>query len=269
MIKATLKEIPEIQLLWQEVFGDPEDFTNRFLAHFGIENCYVSKQNDEITAMAFALPVEVSGVRCEVSEMWYIYACATRPQYRKLGIMAKLLEAVYCEACAKNVAGIFLHAANQSLENYYRKLGFEDFFYRNHCWVYKDRFLFNKAALTNSIHFTSPETYQKKRVRKLENTCFVNWDEDFFRFIHEEKTQFCEYNNTLFSFKTRYNNIIVEELLGDTPQEQIAQLLFEHLPDFDTVHIRLQGNETCCGQMKWCHPLAPKLQSGYFAFAME
>jgi predicted acetyltransferase len=275
MNKATTQEIPEIRSLWQEVFGDSEVFINRFVAHFGIENCYVSKQNGEIAAMLFALPVAMGGIGANNhSPVRYIYACATRPKYRSRGIMEKLLETVYQEACSKNVAGIFLYAANQGLENYYRKLGFVDFFYqktvifnrKEHKDFAKDA---KSISISHSSFLISTNKYRQERVQRLENTCFVNWDEDFFRFLNEEGTQFCEIENTIFSFKTDSKKIIVDELLGNLSDVQIAHYLFEHYPDVETIEIRSQGNETCCGQIKWCNLSAPKPQSGYFAFAME
>ena len=63
MRKGTLKDIPEIQLLWQEVFGDSETYVNSFISHFGIENCYLCEENSEIVAMAFALPTNLSLLR--------------------------------------------------------------------------------------------------------------------------------------------------------------------------------------------------------------
>jgi hypothetical protein len=80
MRKATPKEIPEIRSLWQDMFGDSEDYISRFIVHFGIENCYVCEINHDIAAMAFAIPVETE--RAQSLPLWYIYACATRPQYR-------------------------------------------------------------------------------------------------------------------------------------------------------------------------------------------
>jgi hypothetical protein len=183
--------------------------------------------------------------------------------------MEKLLALIYDEACSENVAGVFLRAANRNLENYYRKLGFEDFFYRNHFWYYREHLLSKKAKPENSIHFISPAGYHKKRVHRLENHCSVNWDEDFFNFIYKTGTQFCEYKNSIFSLRTAFNAFIIDELLGAATHEEIAHLLFTHYPDIETVHIRSVGDETCCGQMKWCNVSAQKPPNGYSAFAME
>lgn len=273
--KATISDISKIKSLWQIIFGDPDDYVNHFMTHFGIEICYVCEINGEIAAMAFALPTSLNFPSNfeEMPEGWgslyYIYACATHPQYQRQGIMEKLLTTIYNEACCENITGIFLNAADQYLANYYRKLGFEDFFYRNHFWYYKEKLLAEEPKPLNIINFISPETYYKKRVQKLENTFFANWNESFFRFIDEEKIQLCEYKNAIFSYRTGFNHIIVDEFLGDMPNEQLARLLIEYNPDFETVHIRSQGSENCCGQIKWCRPWKTQPKSGYFAFAME
>ncbi|MDR2971200.1 MAG: hypothetical protein LBU83_04640, partial [Bacteroidales bacterium] len=184
-------------------------------------------------------------------------------------IKKKLLATIYDEACSENVAGLFLYAANQYVANYYRKLGFVDFFFRNHFWYYKEKILSQENKSSRKINFISPELFHKHRVQKLENHCFVNWNEGFFRFLNESKIQFYEYENCFFSFKTMYNNIIVDELWGDIQHEKIACALFEHHPEFETVHIRAMGNDICCGQMKWCKSLEKEIPKGYFAFAME
>ena len=284
--QAVFSDISKIKLLWAEVFGDAEDYINRFIAHFSVEHCYICEINQEIVAMAFALPTTLifprhcgldpqslgipRQARNDGEMLKYLYACATHPNYQRQGIMQNLLSTIYDEACREDMAGIFLHAADQDLASYYRKLGFEDCFYRDHFWYYKDKLLAEvPAASVNTLNFISPETYHKKRIKKLENHCFVNWNEDLFRFINESKIQLCEFENTIFSYKTLFNTIIVDELLGDMPNEQVARLLIEHLPDFETVNIRLQGDELCCGQIKWCKDWEVKPKDGYFAFAME
>jgi hypothetical protein len=120
-----------------------------------------------------------------------------------------------------------------------------------------------------NFNLISPEEYYNKRIKKLENTCFINWNKDFFNFLQENGIQFCEYETSIFSFKTHFNMIIVDELLGDTIPEEIAQLLMEQFPEYETVNVRLPGNEICCGQVKWCNNEQEKPEKGYFAFAME
>jgi len=286
--KATKYEVSEIKKLWNEVFGDSDDYINRFITHFGVKNCYVSKKNKEIVAIAFTIPTtfsinEVQDSKIQkfkdlkIQRLLYLYACATHPDYRGQGVMKSLLATVYKNACDEDYTGIFLYAANQFLANYYRKLGFEDCFFRNHSFYYNRKEYKGSTKNTKNelslrslrLNIIPPELYQKKRVRILNNSCFINWNEDFFRFLNQTGIQFCEYENSIFSFRTGFNNIIVDELLGKISHNKLASLLSEHLPEFEVIHIRSMGNDFCSGQIKWCNDFKNPDKSGWFAFAME
>ena len=288
--KATSLDIPAVISIWKSVFSDSDDFVNRFIAYFGVAHCYVCEINGEVAAMAFALPtslqfkVQSSKFKVQSSKfkvqgfttshssslipLLYVYACATLPRFRGQGAMAKLLETIYEEACREDMSGIFLHAANQKLEEYYRKLGFVDYFYREST-VFFTNHKEHKGDTKDTEKFIAPIIYHKKRLQKLEDYCFVNWDEGFFNFLYKTGTQFCEYENNIFSLRIENKTIIIDELLGDTPKEQIAQHIFNHFPDIKTVEINYLGNTNCYGQIKWCNPKNENLYKGYFAFAME
>jgi N-acetylglutamate synthase-like GNAT family acetyltransferase len=265
--KATVSDISEVKSLWQAVFFDSEEFVNQFIAHFGIEHCFICEINCEVIAMAFALPVPLtSNLIPHASHLKYIYACATHPNYRRQGIMEKLLAAIYDEACAENIAGIFLSAADQKLGDYYRKLGFQDYFYQN-CLKFNRKGRKGGAKDAKEAYLIPHTSYLKKRLQKLEGYCFVNWNEDFFRFLAETGAQFCELEGTIFSFKTEEEKIIVDELLCDQPNLKIINLIIKFFSDYNSIEIRMPGNEICCGQVKWCNTL--DMSDGYFAFAME
>jgi len=274
--KATISDTTVIKKLWKEVFGDSDDYICCFITHFGIDNCYVCEIKHAVVAMAFALPTTLAlGSSFIDQDLKYVYACATHPKFRVLGIMENLLATIYKDACHENIAGIFLHAANPSLANYYRKLGFEDFFYCEHTFFNnRNKQLNNRMDVKKieeylSITTITPEAYLKKRNQKLANSCYINWNKDFFQFLSENGTQFCEYDTTLFSFSAGENKIVVNEILGNASKEQISCLLFEHFSEFETVQIRSMGNEICNGQMKKCHSFENQPNIGWFAFAME
>jgi len=290
--KASDLDTFSIKKLWIEVFGDNDDYISRFIAHFGVENGYICENESKIVAIAFAVPTtlsisEVQDLKIQkfkdlkIQRLLYLYACATHSDYRGQGVMTNLLATVYQDACNEEYAGIFLHAADPSLANYYRKLGFEDYFFRNQSCYFNHKEHKECTRDTNSLrplrkplrplrlNLVTPEQYHKKRVQILNNSCFINWNEDFFRFLNQTGTQFCEYENSIFSFRTESNNIIVDELLGDISHDKLADLLFEHLPEIEVVNIRSMGNDFCCGQIKWCNTLKNPDKNGWFAFAME
>jgi predicted acetyltransferase len=283
--KANTFEISEIISLWHKSFGDLEENVSIFISHFGIEHCFVCANNRTIAAMAFALPttlvfgsefkVQSSNLKIQGSNLksQYIYACATHPNYRKQGIMEKLLAKIYDDACNENIAGIFLHAAEQNLANYYQKLGFEDFFYRTiffnhkeHKGCTKETKPFTSHHLPLTAHRIPHTAYLARRLQKLENYCFINWDEDFFKFLHETGTQFCEYEDAIFSFRIEENRMIIDELLGTRPD---FDFLFESYLNITAIEINTPGKDTCFGQMKWCKSFHETISNGYYAFAMS
>jgi len=293
--KASDLDTFSIKKLWNEVFGDNDDYISRFIAHFGVENGYVCENESEIVAIAFAMPTLLNspsnfeGVAAEsrrgslqlIQPLKYAYACATHPNYRGQGIMTNLLDAVYQDACNEEYAGFFLHAADPSLANYYRKLGFEDYFFRNQSIYFNHKEHKGCTRDTNSLrpsrkplrplrlNTIPPENYHNKRIQKLNNSCFINWNEDFFHFLDQTGTQFCEYENSFFSFRTECSNIIVDELLGEILHDKLVALLFEHIPECEVVNIRSKGEDFCCGQIKWCSTFKNPDKNGWFAFAME
>jgi predicted acetyltransferase len=263
---------------WKDVFFDSEDFITQFINHFGIENCFVYEINHEMVAMAFALPVTLSSnSKFKTYSLQYMYACATHPNYRRQGIMEKLLAAVYDKACHENIDGLFLHAANQHVANYYRKLGFQDFFYQK-CATFnrKERNVFSSlnrvgeaSCAKNAMKCIAPQKYYNKRLQKLNDYCFINWNEDFFTFLSQNGTHFCEHEDTIFSYRFNENKIIIDECLGNATELQIANLLFEYIPDIKTVEICSMGNESCYGQIKWNKSIPINIRNAYFAFALE
>ncbi|MDR0207284.1 MAG: GNAT family N-acetyltransferase [Bacteroidales bacterium] len=279
--KASDLDTLSVKRLWNDVFDDDDVYISRFIAHFGIECGYICENESEIVALAFSIPAEIHFSDSNNNQLKYIYACATQPNYRKQGVMTNLLDTVFQDACNEDYAGVFLHAADQSLTNYYRKLGFEDFFFRNHSCYYNHKEYKESAKDTNSLcslreplhplrlNIISPILYQKKRVQKLNNFCFINWNDGFFRFANQTGTQFCEFENSFFAFRAVCNNIIVDELLGDISHEKAAGLLFEQFPESEVVQIRLKGDDFRCGQVKWCITLKNHDNKGWFAFAME
>ena len=75
-------DVPALQRLWAEVFGDSEEFTGEFFRLlWRPEYCRVAESAGEIAAMGFCIPGAVArGARCS-----YIYAMATAERYRGLG----------------------------------------------------------------------------------------------------------------------------------------------------------------------------------------
>lgn len=80
-------DIPALQRLWSEVFGDGEELTGEFFRLlWRPEYCRVAEDGGKIAAMGFCVPgATARGARCS-----YIYAMATSEPYRGLGAAQKI-----------------------------------------------------------------------------------------------------------------------------------------------------------------------------------
>jgi GNAT superfamily N-acetyltransferase len=88
--RSTPADLPVLQTIWQEVFGDPPAFTGRFYETFGADCAIVAEEDDGIVGMIHPLPVALAQ-NGQYSFGVYIYALATIPSYRGRGIAYALL----------------------------------------------------------------------------------------------------------------------------------------------------------------------------------
>lgn len=109
-------------------FNEPEETVKFFFENkFKPKNCFICTKNNNLVAMLHVLPQKLV-----LSESFYtvsyIYGACTLPEYRKKGYMSKLLK--YTEAILKLRGFDFsvLVPENKSLENFYKNLGYCNFF---------------------------------------------------------------------------------------------------------------------------------------------
>lgn len=88
--RSTETDLPALQRLWQEVFGDPPAFTGHFYEAFGPDAAIVAVKDGKIVAMVHPLPVALAQ-NGQYSFGVYVYALATAPAYRGQGIASRLL----------------------------------------------------------------------------------------------------------------------------------------------------------------------------------
>jgi ribosomal protein S18 acetylase RimI-like enzyme len=137
--RSKSEDLPALQALWQEVFGDPPAFTGRFYETFGADAAIVAEEDEKVVAMIHPLPVALAQ-NGTYSFGVYIYALATAPDYRGRGIASCLLTeaetaplasaALAWETELTNRAGntpafSLLIPGEESLFAYYRARGYE------------------------------------------------------------------------------------------------------------------------------------------------
>ena len=105
--------------IYSDEFGDDEFAKELFNGCY--KYCKTLKVNNDIVAIVFLLPCEiVNGDICYTAK--YVFAVTTKKTERNKGYMSKLLNLVYNE---KEI--FFLKPVNDTLNSFYKKLGYEEF----------------------------------------------------------------------------------------------------------------------------------------------
>ena len=110
--------------LWQEAFGDSEEYINFFLdTHKGC-TCVALTENGELVSALYLIDGTLNN-----GEGFYLFAAATFKAHRSKGYMARLLKLAEETAKQKNKSFIALVPAEKSLFDYYSRFGYKTAFY--------------------------------------------------------------------------------------------------------------------------------------------
>ncbi len=122
-------DLPALEALWQSAFGDgPETIRLFFERMFRPENTCAAKENGELRAALYLLPAQII-LSSERSEpVYYLYAAATKPEFRRRGIMRALLSYAAQIARERGKAALCLLPGEESLVRYYLRCGYREYF---------------------------------------------------------------------------------------------------------------------------------------------
>lgn len=122
---ANYNDIDELKLLWSECFSDTQEFIdNYFDSLFEPCDVIVARENGKIVSMATIHKVEY--VEKDRSKpCGYVYAVATRPEYRGQGYFKKVMSFAKKEAKKRGFIGLVTVPATQELVKLYKKIGYK------------------------------------------------------------------------------------------------------------------------------------------------
>lgn len=123
--KAAEKDSEGLIKIWHICFEDDVSIIQDFLSR-GF-NPYVAEIDGEAVAALHLINTQMA-YNCNTLNGVYLYAAATLPQYRGMGIMGRLIDYADQEAKREGASFCALMPANPSLFDYYRKFGYFDFF---------------------------------------------------------------------------------------------------------------------------------------------
>lgn len=165
MVKFENENIrPQVVALWNEAFGDSEEYINFFIDTHSSCVCLAEKENDELCSMLFLIDGQLCG-----KPAYYLFAAATFKKYRGMGCMARLLQKAENYARQNGRAYIVLVPAEDRLFDYYSRFGYKTCFYAKRQSTSEDFEIDKtKCFIWNKAH----EDYIKAESEKFGTTLF-------------------------------------------------------------------------------------------------
>lgn len=114
------KQYKQLEMLWQEAFGDTEEFIDGFFCTaFSPARCRCMVINKKVVAALYWMDV-----RREDQRYAYIYAVAVAESRRGKGLGRAMLEDAQAHLALRGYDGILLVPGSESLRGYYEKHGY-------------------------------------------------------------------------------------------------------------------------------------------------
>ncbi len=155
----------ETKNLYEEVFQDDKGpFSDWYYEDRCRDNVIVCrKENGEAVAMAHLNPFTVGGKNGQTAEIYYIYAVATKKEYRHKGYMTDVLKKSFEILRDKRVPFCFLIPVSESL---YRSFGF----YTVSKFTFERIRDFSRVVANYDLYIMEDENYVR-RARKEDELC--------------------------------------------------------------------------------------------------
>ncbi len=145
--------------LWCEVFGDEEIYPEYFLENVvKTADIYVYRDNGTPVSVFYLVDCSLVCGNKKYNGK-YLYAAATHPEYRKKGIMRRMIDDVCNELENDNADFVCLYPAEASLYDYYEKSGFEKGFSERVYIIEKEKL----ASYSSARYFNGVVSYEKLR----------------------------------------------------------------------------------------------------------
>lgn len=116
------KQYKQLEGLWQEAFGDTEEFIDGFFCTaFSPARCRCVTINKKIAAALYWMDVTYKNQRFA-----YLYAVAVEKKRRGKGLCAALMADTHAHLALRGYDGVLLVPQEESLREMYRKMGYRD-----------------------------------------------------------------------------------------------------------------------------------------------
>lgn len=227
--------------IWKLSFRDSEQDIDFYYAHrYREKETLLLLYEGEIAAMLTMLPVKVITSSGASLNSTMLYALATHPKYRHRGYASRLLD--YASHYLGQQGNLFsvIVPAGKKLFDYYRRLGFRDFFFVRQLFLDWEK-VESMDVGTNSCTLTaiSPQEYNRRREQLLSGKIHVSYsieDIDYQRKMSQfsgadiyglvvEGAEGCTAIERLGKDRVFIKELLIAEQFIPTAVRQIAHLL--------------------------------------------
>ena len=119
----TREMLPGLWQLWQEAFGDDEEFLSRFAATaFSPSRCFALQEGEQLAAALYWFDCT-----CRGEKLAYLYAVATAKAFRGRGLCKALMAHTHRHLASMGYAGVILVPGEASLFRFYGEMGYRPF----------------------------------------------------------------------------------------------------------------------------------------------
>ena len=245
---AKNEDFEKILALWYSSFEGSELFAQWYFENiYKPENTLVFEENGSICSALQRLPNEIKNI----GQVTYIFGACTHPDYRKKGLMAKLLE--YSEKLDKenDIKASVLIPQEKSLFDYYKNFGYSAEFS-----IFSKKYI-KQNPKTHSYNFSECKVTELYRLNELYEKDLIGtnfvvrdnfyWDKQFSMFNFLDGNIFClklEQEIVGYAFSWKDEEAFIQELVG--LNNDIKKILcFEIMKHFNVNEINafsLTGN---------------------------
>lgn len=132
---------PQLRQLWKDTFGDSDAFLDMFEeTAFSVSRCRCAILGETITAALYWFDCSYMG-----HSLAYIYAVATKKEYRNQGICHALMKNTHTHLKTQNYTGTLLVPATETLFGFYEKMGYRTCLWHNKLCIPKDQFALSET----------------------------------------------------------------------------------------------------------------------------
>ncbi|MDE6561628.1 MAG: GNAT family N-acetyltransferase [Muribaculaceae bacterium] len=158
------KKKRDMMELWKDTFHDSSRYIQLvFDAYFNPDNAFTVYEGDKLIAALLGVEYEFmsnDGVGCSVYRGLYLCGLATHPDYRRQGIMGKLMEEAERSAKARGFAMTFLIPADSHLREYYHRKGYRTTSFKRNQTAKREK----KEGQTKMYIYTFKEFFERKNL---------------------------------------------------------------------------------------------------------